>query len=681
MENYNIRDAFKALENIDVEDTPVKKLNKLEESVKKHITKLQEGYVGQSLEDFFDTCTETSTIESITVSNNGVDDYDKSIVANGVSFDELGQGILEASFADFDCGGDKVTIKTSSDGEGFYYETIEDFIGDYNGDGVAIWDLDQEKEVFSGDKSDIPDNLLSAPFNSFDAPTSIYVNISDYEPDEENESYAKKEEAKPLKEEPIKDLDIKYDSRNSFYGKAKVDYKNDGTQVLYSYGTPVCRIKDGKATLLRKGYLGWSSSPTTLRHVKEFLQQNGFKIGSYKELAKMYPVEQAALSEKAETTTKSLNEKAAFDFVNAFFNDKQNYLENGDIDSTKLETALSDSKFDKDLLDWIVKESADLGDDGYDYEEFVALCGHYKPATLKEEKSFNLMDDKAVDSAKAMIADDKETEQAEQIVDVDASNLENLKSSYVGQLVLECPVCKEKRFLEPDQLVKSEETTKEGQTLYNDTEACSHCGEKGGFILVGQISKVDSEEAKEDTAENKEEEEETLGGEEAEKGETSVESETTEEEAAQPVPAKENKTESIVNKPTETKAIVEDVDEKTFNGLVTEYLKQVYEDVDSFELTKGSVDGKTLIFEGKINFINKHTQNTKFVFETKIATHKGNVEFIGLNEAFSKDKAFTLQGKLRNNCLVCSNLKYKYNSQGQLIEGLIKTNKEIFDGE
>ena len=32
----------------------------------------------------------------------------------------------------------------------------------------------------------------------------------------------------------------------------------------------------------------WDSSATTLRHVKEFLQQNGFEVGSKQALAKMY---------------------------------------------------------------------------------------------------------------------------------------------------------------------------------------------------------------------------------------------------------------------------------------------------------------------------------------------------------------------------------------------------------
>lgn len=97
-----------------------------------------------------------------------------------------------------------------------------------------------------------------------------------------------------LTESPMRNLEPRYDSRKSFYGKARVedDYPEKGSKVLYSYNTPVVGIREGKVTLLRNGYLGWSSSSTTLRHVKDFLQQEGFEIGSYKELANMYPIQQ-----------------------------------------------------------------------------------------------------------------------------------------------------------------------------------------------------------------------------------------------------------------------------------------------------------------------------------------------------------------------------------------------------
>lgn len=82
----------------------------------------------------------------------------------------------------------------------------------------------------------------------------------------------------------VSELSPQHDARKSFYGKAKVVTDSDGTQILYSYNTPVVEIKDGKVVLKPM----WDSSATTLRHVKEFLKQNGFEVGSKAQLAKMY---------------------------------------------------------------------------------------------------------------------------------------------------------------------------------------------------------------------------------------------------------------------------------------------------------------------------------------------------------------------------------------------------------
>lgn len=91
------------------------------------------------------------------------------------------------------------------------------------------------------------------------------------------------EESKCLKESPVYDLVPTYDSRQSFYNKARVDIKGD-EQTLYSYNTPVARIVGGKVELLPK----WDWSQTTLRHVKEFLKQNGFEATSLSQMRNAY---------------------------------------------------------------------------------------------------------------------------------------------------------------------------------------------------------------------------------------------------------------------------------------------------------------------------------------------------------------------------------------------------------
>ena len=58
-----------------------------------------------------------------------------------------------------------------------------------------------------------------------------------------------------------------YDTRKSFYGKARVVDHEDGTIELQSYDTIVSRCVNGKVEELGK----WSQ--TTTRHQKEFRKQ------------------------------------------------------------------------------------------------------------------------------------------------------------------------------------------------------------------------------------------------------------------------------------------------------------------------------------------------------------------------------------------------------------------------
>lgn len=60
------------------------------------------------------------------------------------------------------------------------------------------------------------------------------------------------------------------DGRKSFYGKAVVIVEDNGTETLYSYGTPVIkRLVSGE---LVKLWSGWSA--TTGRHIQAFCRLN-----------------------------------------------------------------------------------------------------------------------------------------------------------------------------------------------------------------------------------------------------------------------------------------------------------------------------------------------------------------------------------------------------------------------
>lgn len=71
----------------------------------------------------------------------------------------------------------------------------------------------------------------------------------------------------------------RFDSRKSFYGKAKTDGRK-----LWSYSTLVAEIVNNQPIVYG------TYSATTLRHIKEFLNQNGFEASSKAQIERDYMV-------------------------------------------------------------------------------------------------------------------------------------------------------------------------------------------------------------------------------------------------------------------------------------------------------------------------------------------------------------------------------------------------------
>ena len=88
------------------------------------------------------------------------------------------------------------------------------------------------------------------------------------------------------------DLSCRYDSRQSFYGKARVEIISTPdvyTEKLYSYGTFVASAEThyylGQVEKRIYKYNGYYSQTTT-RHQKEFFRQQGLSEKELKELFK-----------------------------------------------------------------------------------------------------------------------------------------------------------------------------------------------------------------------------------------------------------------------------------------------------------------------------------------------------------------------------------------------------------
>ena len=84
------------------------------------------------------------------------------------------------------------------------------------------------------------------------------------------------------------ELNPVHDSVLSFYRKAMVTIYDDDSACLFSYGTKAAIIDADKTPHILN-----MSSATTLRHVKEFLKQYGFKAENKKQIYKDYAKEEA----------------------------------------------------------------------------------------------------------------------------------------------------------------------------------------------------------------------------------------------------------------------------------------------------------------------------------------------------------------------------------------------------
>ena len=80
-----------------------------------------------------------------------------------------------------------------------------------------------------------------------------------------------------------------HDNKQSFYNKATVTEDKNG-KYLTSYSTVVARITDKNHgyKIVPYAEVYGTYSATTLRHIKEFLKQNGFRAESKIQIEKDY---------------------------------------------------------------------------------------------------------------------------------------------------------------------------------------------------------------------------------------------------------------------------------------------------------------------------------------------------------------------------------------------------------
>jgi hypothetical protein len=76
----------------------------------------------------------------------------------------------------------------------------------------------------------------------------------------------------------------------------------------------------------------------------------------------------------------------------------------------------------------------------------------------------------------------------EKIVDLEADSAEDLLTSYVGKLIIQCPQCMTLFYKSQEDIEASEDDP----ATVNVNEVCQHCGNESGYSLIGKVGEADS---------------------------------------------------------------------------------------------------------------------------------------------------------------------------------------------
>lgn len=480
---------------------------------------------------------------------------------------------------------------------------------------------------------------------------------------------------KALVEKPVYGLEPRYDARKSFYGKAHVDTGDKGEKnKLYSYDTLVAEIKDGKPVVYG------TYSATTLRHIKDWLKQNGFKADTSKQIMADYGVKDEACNgrkskepvKESKTVRKNVSRKSLKEgwrgtpvkmVSHGSWGDPDLVWNNGEHEYTFNYWDIEDAMWN-DFLEYTGHDDSESNDpkveaefdefvqDNYDgYLEDVIAGGYF------DEGSYSWHDRYKRESLKKRIRESCSINQCQKWVDYDMKKYKRISDDTMEK-------------------VKSS-----GYSVVKD--------QYGDYEVIAD---------RKDTSKN-----EACGGKrKLRKMKESIEDitiDTGDQEISVSAKDKERKSDGEMIAPLsdEMKAGIEmnsdsengeDVDvemdefsEEDFDELGESYLKKVYENVNSYKTTSVKEKNNKLYLEGIIKFSSGKEKKTSFVFEAKTIDKDGHAKFLGENLQISRGhKAFKLSGTISNRKFISESLNYNYRAKNgnssQRVYGTVRANKK-----
>lgn len=130
--------------------------------------------------------------------------------------------------------------------------------------------------------------------------------------------------------------------------------------------------------------------------------------------------------------------------------------------------------------------------------------------SILNEEDFNLGTIDGVKDAEEFLNDEEEIDFTD-VMDPEATTEEEVKDSYVGDVILDCTVCHSKVYKSPDEVHIDEE-----EGLANTDEECPYCYSTDGYTIIGEVAPYGEKEEEVEETEDEEEVEEVEDEEEIE---------------------------------------------------------------------------------------------------------------------------------------------------------------------
>lgn len=124
----------------------------------------------------------------------------------------------------------------------------------------------------------------------------------------------------------------------------------------------------------------------------------------------------------------------------------------------------------------------------------------FKQLDELDEQMFDISDKGKVDELVSFVTDDAQDE-VTPVIDTKAETEDDLKTSYVGDYILQCNTCLSLFYKNKDELKYNPDS----QT-FNEEDVCPVCGSTTGYNLIGKVASVDLEKEFSEVEEPKQEE-------------------------------------------------------------------------------------------------------------------------------------------------------------------------------